>query len=558
MRRAPNQATWYPAERGSRSRMATVAAGVDFLAQQTESGRWELSAWDAKENAMRPVRAFDSFSELRDHVDLNAPEYARFNRQAARARSGRVANQEDYPAGTLVAQTRAFRKSIGSVTKGPVDGLVLGSRDERLLVAWSDGHAGQIHAKNVRKTKKQLSPDLAHAYVDEAVRRLPSTLAHSFTPEEVELVKAEYGIGERQTNQGRVTNMDPSDPDYHLRNLSIDPKLALRALDWHGGQSSMLYSLGSTAYAGHLVSPSMIDAAVGELEQARSWKHVQADPALVAELDSLIAELDAISRSPEEYVVEDDQGHATWLMSNPAPKDISGPLRMETKRDGLWVVGRGVAVPVNSKKEGHELMERLSRRPNGPGATMLTFHDVPELGEALEVMDVALRPSRMERPTVFRVDWGAHAVVLEGDPDDPGVSQAIRALEQADVHFDVDALPIAANPKGGTRGKAAGYAYLGQWIGSLLGFGLGAIIGGLAGALAAGAPGAVLGGAVAGLGMSYGGGIYGAWKGAHKGAPTGTEGDAGLAAAIGAGIPYLNWFMAPLAAYLATAPKGAT
>lgn len=439
-RRARNQAQWYPAERGSRSRMATVAAGVDFLAEEV-GGQWRLSAWDARKGSMQPVQTFRSFADLREHVDLSAPNYARINRQA-RQRSGRVANESTkFPPGTLVEQTPKFRKSIGSVTKGPVDGLVLGSRDGRLLVAWSDGFSGQIHEGNVRAIKKQLSPAVARAYVDEAVDNLPKAMAHSFTPEEVELVKAEYGItAERQENR--------------------------------------------------------------------------------------------------------------------APELISGPLRLERQSDGLWVVGQGVAVPIDSKREGRELMERLRRRPNPSGVTVLSFDTIPELGDALEVMDLALRPSRMERPVVFRVDWKEKQIVLEGDPDEPGVSQAISALDRAKAHFDVDVEAVAANPKDGTRGKAAGYAYLGQWIGGVLGFGLGGLVGGLAGAIAGGAPGAIAGGVMAALAAGYAGGIYGAWRGAGEGAPAGTEHDASLAAAVGAAIPYLNWFMAPLAAYLATAPGG--
>lgn len=241
---------------------------------------------------------------------------------------------------------------------------------------------------------------------------------------------------------------------------------------------------------------------------------------------------------------------------NPAPKMISGPLRIEEQADGLWVVGQGIASPVESRAEAKRLIAQLLRRPNSPGATEIVFDDVTELAHGLETMDLALRPSRFDRPTVFRVDWEGQAVVLEGDPDDPGVSQAIRALERADVHFDVAAIPaVAANPKDGTRGKAAGYALLGMWAGGILGFGLGALVGGLAGLAAGGTAGAVIGALLAGAVGGYAGGIWGAWKGAERGAPAGLESDAAEAAAIGAAIPYLNWFLPPVLAYMATAPE---
>lgn len=368
------------------------------------------------------------------------------------------------------------------------------------------------------------------------------------------------GYHQDRAGTWRAPNASPEDPDYHRRNVVLEEKLALSAMEWHGGQGSMLYSLASTAYAGHLVSPSMIDAAIGELKQAQSWDNVKEDRALATELQDLIGELDGVARFSDEFTYEgEDDGYATWLMdkeANPAPKQISGPLRIQRQADGLWVVGQGVAVPVESSHEARELIDRLRRRPNSPGATVLSFDSVQDVGSALETMDLALRPSRMERPTVFRIDWGSHAIVLEGDPDEPGVSQAITALERGDHHFDVDVVPAvaAANPKGGTRGKAAGYAFLGQWIGGVLGFGLGALVGGLAGLAASGAPGAVVGALIAGAAGGYGGGIWGAWEGAQRGAPPGLERAGSTAAAMGAAVPYVNLFMAPLAAYLATAP----
>lgn len=90
-RREQNQARWYPAGRGASSQ-ATVAAGVDFLARPSGQ-RWELSFWNEQLGAMDHARMFDSFAELREHVDIEAPRYARFNRQA-RVHVGRALNQD--------------------------------------------------------------------------------------------------------------------------------------------------------------------------------------------------------------------------------------------------------------------------------------------------------------------------------------------------------------------------------------------------------------------------------------------------------------------------------
>jgi hypothetical protein len=47
----------------------------------------------------------------------------------------------------------------------------------------------------------------------------------------------------------------------------IGRTLGARLLEWHGGQWSGLYSLGSTAYAGRTVTREQIDAGLVELER---------------------------------------------------------------------------------------------------------------------------------------------------------------------------------------------------------------------------------------------------------------------------------------------------
>ncbi len=131
--------------------------------------------------------------------------------QNPRKKNPRAKTYSDYPPGTLVAQTSKFRKSIGSVTRGPVDGVVLGSRGDRVLVAWSEGYTGQIHKGNIRSTKKQLPPGQVQSLVAAEISRLRETMAHSFDPEEVELVKGEYGIvsNPRRANRRKTKKKAP-------------------------------------------------------------------------------------------------------------------------------------------------------------------------------------------------------------------------------------------------------------------------------------------------------------------------------------------------------------
>lgn len=41
--------------------------------------------------------------------------------------------------------------------------------------------------------------------------------------------------------------------------------------------------------------------------------------------------------------------------------DTSGPLRIVYRRDGLYVVGQGLMIPVRDANEGRELMYNMSR-----------------------------------------------------------------------------------------------------------------------------------------------------------------------------------------------------
>jgi len=55
---------------------------------------------------------------------------------------------------------------------------------------------------------------------------------------------------------------------WRLRQLVMDKELALRVCDWHSGQGSATYALCSSGQD-HLVSLSMIDAALRELRSVR-------------------------------------------------------------------------------------------------------------------------------------------------------------------------------------------------------------------------------------------------------------------------------------------------
>ena len=42
--------------------------------------------------------------------------------------------------------------------------------------------------------------------------------------------------------------------------------------------------------------------------------------------------------------------------------DLDGELRIEARRDGLYVLGGGLMIPVESREEGQQLIRELTER----------------------------------------------------------------------------------------------------------------------------------------------------------------------------------------------------
>ncbi len=103
----------------------------------------------------------------------------------------------------------------------------------------------------------------------------------------------------------------------HRRNLIVDTDLAHRAMAYHRGQTSALYSLGSTVVAGgDYVSLSMVQAAIDELNRISPDS---LDDYSCKELEDIIEELTTIADNPDEHSTlcltgeDKDNGYATDL-----------------------------------------------------------------------------------------------------------------------------------------------------------------------------------------------------------------------------------------------------
>ena len=46
--------------------------------------------------------------------------------------------------------------------------------------------------------------------------------------------------------------------------------------------------------------------------------------------------------------------------------DTGGELRIEARRDGLYVLGGGMMIPVDSRKEGQDLIRELTEKKPKP------------------------------------------------------------------------------------------------------------------------------------------------------------------------------------------------
>lgn len=91
----------------------------------------------------------------------------------------------------------------------------------------------------------------------------------------------------------RVTDLSP---EYRKAFLILDPEVVQHLFEWHGGQSTPTYSLASTGM-NNLVSPKMIEDAIGELERtARTLRGK-----LKKDINALIGDLDAVVSYPEEH-----------------------------------------------------------------------------------------------------------------------------------------------------------------------------------------------------------------------------------------------------------------
>lgn len=95
-----------------------------------------------------------------------------------------------------------------------------------------------------------------------------------------------------------------NDSQRRRRTIILPHEIDQALFDWHGGQGSAVYALASTGMH-HLVSISMIDAAIKELERDRAYEKSKRRHASARDLGRLIGELEMIRSSPREFSAEE-------------------------------------------------------------------------------------------------------------------------------------------------------------------------------------------------------------------------------------------------------------
>ena len=88
-------------------------------------------------------------------------------------------------------------------------------------------------------------------------------------------------------------------------------ELALKLLDWHGGQGSNLYSVGSSWLAGHDVPNEVIDGAISELDDELQKRKRAANSFVSsqkewAEFEEGLEELEFLKRVLKEEMQKED------------------------------------------------------------------------------------------------------------------------------------------------------------------------------------------------------------------------------------------------------------
>ncbi len=162
-----------------------------------------------------------------------------------------------FPPGTVIRHTAKWLRSTGQVTRGSINGVVLGAREGFNLVAWSEGYTSGVAVANIEKTRKQLPPAEAKAIVSSEIKRLGKTYGGGeYSAEDIQSIKKSYGIGADAANprRGRKNRHEMSlwDEVYFHPHFEVDRRKMLRSYVRKHGRAKTQRELAEILNLPHL------------------------------------------------------------------------------------------------------------------------------------------------------------------------------------------------------------------------------------------------------------------------------------------------------------------
>lgn len=171
----------------------------------------------------------------------------------------------------------------------------------------------------------------------------------------------------------------------HSPGVEIDKDIALKMMNWHSSGGDPVYAAGSTAFAGHLVSPQYVSGAIYNLEKylpgAKEGKHGWG-PEEVEELEEIIAHLEDALEDYRSDLHWDMETAAEMIANEDAAESLSHideqillNLGRDVEYDDVWVIAEaGDAVAVNgeivygaegepSPRYGDEILAKQAMNP---------------------------------------------------------------------------------------------------------------------------------------------------------------------------------------------------
>jgi len=194
----------------------------------------------------------------------------------------------------------------------------LGKKDKAVIRAFTERRAMDGHKLDTDGTRLNIVGlgGSSTAYWKDGKIHLPDTGSRSGQLVQ-RAVAREAAPNDLYNRRGYNPDEDDADPM-----LYVDPEIGYRVMDWHGGQGTDLYALGSSSIAGNRVPQSVVEGAITDLERYRRKTRKRAEK---RELGTLIDLLNEVAEGRHLKAQYNEQGLP--FLTNPRVKNTHDPNR---------------------------------------------------------------------------------------------------------------------------------------------------------------------------------------------------------------------------------------